>query len=79
MWLAPVIFLHDRFLVSRGFCLGFHCHSNRLRNLHTSGSGSAGAPETDVRLSESGSSTKGAGDSFYELDQVSSAHDLALR
>jgi len=43
-----------RFKCSATFCVGFHCRGNRLRNLHTRGSGSAGAPEGDVRLSASG-------------------------
>ena len=45
-------FLHDRFLVSRGFCLGFHPRSNRLRDLHTGQFGSTGGPEVKDKFDE---------------------------
>src|SRR5882724_750637 len=41
-----------RFLVSRGFCLGFHPRSNRLRNLHSGQFGSTGGPEVKDRFGE---------------------------
>ncbi len=47
-----LIFPYDRFLVSRGFCLGFHRRSNRLRNLHSRRFGSTAGPEVKDRFGD---------------------------